>query len=96
VSNRSKCTWPILRKGFTWPSSFTPIAGDAYFFVNDVLLPEWTEPVFALVFGSKPDALAKEYYRHNCGTIEVEPGPLSNDFYSNNCGKAEVKMEHVD
>jgi hypothetical protein len=60
-----------------------PISGSTYFFVNDVLLPKWTEPLFQAfgwislhIHGKKSD--------------------LSYDFYRNNAGTAEVKVESAD
>jgi uncharacterized protein (DUF2235 family) len=55
-----------------------PIDGDSYFFVNDVLLPKWTEPLFKLLSGgTKPDALSNNFYKNNQGAaaVSIKPCP---------------------
>jgi len=59
-------------KGVYMAEFIAPIDGDADFFVNDVLFPEWTQPLFRLLFGSEPRALSHDFYWNNAGTARIK------------------------
>ena len=78
-------------KGVYMAEFVAPIDGNVYFFVNDVLLPEWTEPLF------KGMEHFSEWMRYLSGHAPgTNRDALSHDFYRNNRGIADVKVEHID
>jgi hypothetical protein len=79
------------KKGVYMSEFVAPIGGDAYFFVNDVLLPEWSNPLF------KGMGHLSEWVSYLLGHASgTKPDALSHDFYINNSGKAGVRVEPAD
>jgi uncharacterized protein (DUF2235 family) len=79
------------KKGVYMSEFVAPIGGDAYFFVNDVLLPEWSDPLF------KGMGHLSEWMSYLLGHVPgARPDALSHDFYINNSGKAAVRVEPAD
>ena len=58
----------------TYMAEFTATrSGPAYFFVDDVLLPEWTAPIIGLLSGLR---LSNDFYSNNHGRSSVRIDPL--------------------